>query len=86
MLQAQSSNEEEGEEEKKEKEKKKESKRKHIVFCLSTDADRSLGEGEEKYLPDIRPFMLLFCLLTLVSDATNAAACVGSSGRNINSI
>lgn len=75
MLQAQSSNEEgEGEEEeKKTKTKtKKESKRKHIVFCLSTDADRSLGEGEEKYLPDIRPFMLLFCLLTFVSDVTNA--------------
>ena len=68
MLQAQSSNEEE----EKEKKKKKESKRKHIVFCLSTDADRSLGEGEEKYLPDIRPFMLLFCLLTFVSDVTNA--------------
>jgi len=33
---------------------------------------------ERKYLPDIRPFMLLFCLLTLVSDAAIAAACIGS--------
>jgi hypothetical protein len=34
---------------------------------------------ERKYLPDIRPFMFLFCILTLVSDAVIAAACVGSS-------
>jgi hypothetical protein len=36
-------------------------------------------ERERKYLQDIRPFILLFCLLTLVSDAAIAAACVGSS-------
>jgi hypothetical protein len=34
---------------------------------------------KRKYLQDIRPFMLLFCLMTLVSDAAIAAAYIGSS-------
>lgn len=48
---------------------------------LRRERERGGGRAKkkEKYLPDIRPFMLLFCLLTLVSDAAIAAAYIGSS-------